>query len=598
MGPRATLLAVAMLLAPASGTDAGPQGSPAAPHFLQQSWRDDERAWFYSATQGSQIMPFAWFMSLERPDGGSDGRALFVADGLARFGYLPNPYDGQGATPRTGLPIGFTKDVDDRGEWVGMTCAACHVNRVVLRGQTIQVDGGPTNADMFAFIEELGRAVAATAGEPARFDRFAARVIPPELSAPDPAQAEADRRRLHASLDRFARDFASYVATSRSPVPWGPARLDAFGMIFNRATGIDLHDPGNIAPPDAPVSYPFLWDTSWHDRVQWNGSAPNGLAVERLGRNVGEVLGVFAAADIREPTLPPLWFDTSADRINLLRIENQLGSLTAPAWPERIAPRTDAQKQDAAAGKILYGQYCLSCHAIAPTGPSRSQAVVLTPLSEIGTDPKMAVNAASRRARTGILEGVRMPFLATTPPLPAETRSLDLVAAIVAGSILAPLDRAADLSGVGPSQADIVDQVVKRGAAAVQARNVLLNDVSTEGGKGLVATYLEKRGQAAPLVYKARPLDGIWATGPFLHNGSVPNLYELLLPGDKRSKVFRVGSRELDEARIGFRSDDGPFLFDTALPGNSNRGHEGPDYGTDRFDETQRRQLLEYLRML
>ncbi|MGH1588496.1 di-heme-cytochrome C peroxidase [Methylobacterium phyllosphaerae] len=369
-------------------------------------------------------------------------------------------------------------------------------------------------------------------------------------------------------------------------------------MIFNRATGIDLHEPGNVAEPNAPVSYPFLWDTSWHDRVQWNGSAPNGLAVERLGRNVGEVLGVFAAVEIREPTLPPLWFDTSADRVNLLRIESQLGSLTAPAWPERIAPRTDAQRQDAAAGKVLYDQLCLSCHAIAHTGADRVQSVVLTPLVEIGTDPTMAVNAASRRARTGILEGVRMPFLATTPPLPAETRSLDLVAAIVAGAILAPLDRASDPSGFGPGQTAIVDQLLKRGAAAAESRNVLLNDVSTDGGKGLVATFLAKRTDRDPLVYKARPLDGIWATGPFLHNGSVPNLYEILLPADQRSEAFRVGSRILDEERIGFRADLGPFLFDTTLPGNSNRGHEGPAYGTDRLDGMQRRQLLEYLRML
>lgn len=587
-------LAVLIAITAQPGTRASAQAPGESPLFLQQSWDPTDRAWFYTAGQGSQIMPYAWFMSLERPD---DSR-LFVADGLARFGYLPNPYDGDRGSARTGLPIGFVKDVDDRGEWVGMTCAACHVNRVELRGRTIQIDGGPTNADMFAFIEELGRALTQTAREPARFERFADRVIPPELSAPDPGASAADRRRLRTSLDRFAKGFSDYVETSRTVVPWGPARLDAFGMIFNRATGIDLHDPGNIAKPDAPVSYPFLWDTSWHDRVQWNGSAPNGLAIDRLGRNVGEVLGVFARADIREPTLPPLWFESSADRLNLLRIENQLATLTAPAWPDRIAPRTEAQKQDAVAGKALYDQFCLSCHAIAATGSNRQQAVVLTPLATIGTDPKMAENAASRRARTGILEGVRMPFLATTPPLPAETRSLDLVAAIVAGAILAPVDRAPDLARVRADQSAIIDRLLKRGTPTSESGNILLNDVSTAGGKGLVAAFLDKRKDRDLLVYKARPLDGIWATGPFLHNGSVPNLYELLLPADQRSTTFRVGSREIDEARLGFRSDIGPFLFDTTLPGNANRGHDGPAYGTDQVDAAQRRQLLEYLRTL
>lgn len=580
---------------PTDGPGDGPSDRPdGTPHFLEQSWTPQERAWFYRASQGSQIMPYAWFMSLERPDDDT----LFVADGLARFGYLPNPYDGTRGSDRSGLPIGFVKDVDDRGEWIGMTCAACHVNRVDLRGRSILIDGGPADADMFAFIEELGRALARTRDDPARFERFARRVIPAELSAPGTGPSEPDRRRLRASLTRLAEDFSRYVASSRTAVPWGPARLDAFGMIFNRATGIDLRDPHNIAPPDAPVSYPFLWDTSWHDRVQWNGSAANGLAVERLGRNVGEVLGVFARTDIREPTLPPLWFETSADRVNLLRIENQLGALTAPAWPDRIAPRTEAQARDAAAGKVHYDRYCLSCHAIAPTGANRTLTVTLTPLAEIGTDPKMATNAVSRRARTGILEGIRMPFLATTPPLAAETSSLELVATLVAGAILAPLDRGPDPAGFGADQTVILDRLLKRGTAALEARNAMLDDVSTAGGKGLVAAFVGARRDRDLMVYKARPLNGIWATGPYLHNGSVPNLYELLLPSGRRSRTFRVGSRELDEDRIGFRSDVGPFLFDTALPGNANTGHEGPAYGTEQLDDAQRRQLLEYLRTL
>lgn len=583
---------IGLAAAPVPGAEAPDPAGP--PLFLAQSWSADDRAWFYSASQGSQILPYAWFMSLERPE----ESGLFVGDGLARFGYLPNPYDGADGRARTGLPVGFAKDVDDRGEWIGMTCAACHVNRVALRGRTMQIDGGPTDADMFAFIEDLGRALTLTAREPARFARFADRVIPPELSAPDPGTAEIDRRRLRTSLERVAENFSSFVETSRAAVPWGPARLDAFGMIFNRATGLDLHDRRNIAEPDAPVSYPFLWDTSWHDRVQWNGSAPNGLAVERLGRNVGEVLGVFASADIREPTLPPLWFATSADRPNLLRIEARLSALTAPAWPESIAPRTEMQKQEAASGKVLYDQYCLSCHAIAKTGAERDQSVVLTPLSAIGTDPKMAENAASRRAQTGILEGVRMPFLATTPPLPAEIRSLDLVATIVAGAILAPIDRLPDLSRIRADQTDLMGRLIRPGASAAASENILLNDVSPAGGKDLVAQYLVQRKDRDLLVYKARPLDGIWATGPFLHNGSVPNLYELLLPADRRSKTFRVGSRDLDEVRIGFRSDIGPFLFDTTRPGNANRGHEGAAYGTDQLDDGQRRQLLEYLRTL
>jgi hypothetical protein len=79
--------------------------------------------------------------------------------------------------------------------------------------------------------------------------------------------------------------------------------------------------------------------------------------------------------------------------------------------------------------------------------------------------------------------------------------------------------------------------------------------------------------------YKPRPLEGVWATPPFLHNGSVPNLYQMLLPPDQRSRRFFVGRRDFDARHVGYVSvpadaheDDG-FWFDTGLDGNRNTGH-------------------------
>ena len=74
--------------------------------------------------------------------------------------------------------------------------------------------------------------------------------------------------------------------------------------------------------------------------------------------------------------------------------------------------------------------------------------------------------------------------------------------------------------------------------------------------------------------YKAAPRDGVWATAPFLHNGSVPNLYEMLIPANQRTKKFYVG-REFDPVKVGVDTtgNSGKFLFDTSLFGNSNAGH-------------------------
>jgi hypothetical protein len=99
--------------------------------------------------------------------------------------------------------------------------------------------------------------------------------------------------------------------------------------------------------------------------------------------------------------------------------------------------------------------------------------------------------------------------------------------------------------------------------------------------------------------YTATPLDGIWLTGPYLHNGSVPTLADLLEPVEARPKKFWRGYDLIDTARVGFVSS-GPEAeragtpLDVTLEGNSNGGHT---YGTDLSAE-EKRALLEYMKTL
>ncbi len=101
--------------------------------------------------------------------------------------------------------------------------------------------------------------------------------------------------------------------------------------------------------------------------------------------------------------------------------------------------------------------------------------------------------------------------------------------------------------------------------------------------------------------YANSPLDGIWLRAPYLHNGSVPNLRELLEPADARTKLFYRGNDVYDPQNVGFVStiaeQDGRkfFAYDTAKRGNGNEGHTGHLYGTDLPPE-QKRALLEYLK--
>ena len=99
--------------------------------------------------------------------------------------------------------------------------------------------------------------------------------------------------------------------------------------------------------------------------------------------------------------------------------------------------------------------------------------------------------------------------------------------------------------------------------------------------------------------YQAPPLDGIWLRAPYLHNGSVPNLRELLEPEESRTKVFYRGYDVYDPINVGFMTS-GPdaehsgWKHDVSERGNGNRGHL---YGTALSAE-EKRALLEYLKKL
>jgi hypothetical protein len=108
-----------------------------------------------------------------------------------------------------------------------------------------------------------------------------------------------------------------------------------------------------------------------------------------------------------------------------------------------------------------------------------------------------------------------------------------------------------------------------------------------------------------PLTYKVRPLNGVWATPPYLHNGSVPTIDALLSPVSERPPKFYLGNREYDPEKVGYRTD--PFAngleFDTSLPGNSNHGHEFRDKAGEgvigwKLSPEERKALIEYIKTL
>nr|WP_269468735.1 cytochrome c [Alteromonas sp. ASW11-130] len=101
--------------------------------------------------------------------------------------------------------------------------------------------------------------------------------------------------------------------------------------------------------------------------------------------------------------------------------------------------------------------------------------------------------------------------------------------------------------------------------------------------------------------YANMPLDGIWLRAPYLHNGSVPTMRDLLRPASERPEQFYRGNDIYDQTNLGFVSDKKEaygrplFLFDTRVDGNGNQGHEGERYGT-LLSNAQKNALVEYLK--
>ena len=93
--------------------------------------------------------------------------------------------------------------------------------------------------------------------------------------------------------------------------------------------------------------------------------------------------------------------------------------------------------------------------------------------------------------------------------------------------------------------------------------------------------------------YWAASLNGVWARSPYLHNGSVRTMDELLTAPAARPKSFHRGSRIFDEHTLGY-TDEGSYVLDTTMSGNANAGH---DYGT-ALSADEKRDLIEYLKTL
>jgi hypothetical protein len=282
-----------------------------------------------------------------------------------------------------------------------------------------------------------------------------------------------------------------------------------------------------------------------------------------------------------------------------MRADEAIARLPPPAWPGKpLDAAKVVQGSRIYHGQQVSGVNCNTCHADAPgANPIATPRVTLDGL---GTDSRAAVLVQCDRSATGPLQG--QPIRGSGEPLGLEESTGVLLKSVVLwaeidSTILAELDPA----GVGTSvlstpftkpDSDPAVRALLRGTPASKA-------FSPAGAPSPADASPPKAcDDPTELGYKAAPLTGIWATAPYLHNGSVPTLTDLLKPAAARPRSFSMNMGTYDEQKVGIAASppSGP-TFDTRLWGNHNSGHDGVAYGTELSD-ADKQDLLEYLKSL
>ncbi|WP_377190480.1 di-heme-cytochrome C peroxidase [Ruegeria meonggei] len=559
---------------------------------VPQNWDSTQRQEFWFTDQGSRIIPYVWFLHLEQPN----GTARFSAsDNLNKYRYLPqNPTE---LNP-DGLPIGFTRGLVGGNreygaiseDWLGLNCAACHSGQVEYQGSKYLIDGAPTMGDFQRMFRDLAASMEATLNDSEKFNRFAAAVIADNKTSKYSGTDNADQLRNQlVQLTTVRRD---WNARNGVPDDYGYGRLDAVGIIVNEIAASGLGTPENISHPNAPVSYPFIWDTPQHDVVQWNGSVTNaGLGV--ITRNFTEVLGVFGNLEIAEDNSEVL--SSSVNPAGLAKLEGLLSQLESPLWTNTDLPTLDTEMVNN--GKVVFEKFCAGCHQDIGdrTDPARQVKAKMLPVfnpknptdpDALATDVAMAENFLKKiSGAPGLISGAvgNAIFLAL---LNNKEDALNAIKAGQSPDVVAILDAAA---------AQHLDGTANTASVGAYLQEVAGRFPSPVPEHNKLACFPE----GSLPCYKARPLNGIWATAPFLHNGSVRTMRQLLLPTNQRETSFQIGAREFDPVDMGF-VNEGDYTFDTSLSGNSNNGHDGPIYGNAELskDPTMMNALLEYLKSL
>ena len=531
--------------------------------WSQNGWSDAERAEYHHLPEGSELMPYELLANVVSV---KTGKPFLV--NMERFGFIP---DAQSATNPHGLPIGLTtvhsRDKSHTGlEMVGFNCAACHVGEVTYRGKRLLIDGAPALVDLQTYQVEFKDSFDATLHDPVKVYALVAAIDRDVRGGETPQTGDAST---------YAADPAAKAA---GDVAAAPTADKGFHSVSSKAA-------------DAVSAPAGLQGQTFHARFE--------RYVALLKARLAYLKNGKLLVDGTEPG--PGRVDAFGAARNLLFPKNSMRMQSPVSFPFIWdVPDTTQQRSGTATVWIHYDGNTNSI-----LERNIGQALGLGAVF----DPK-TYESTLRIANLHRLEVLTHKLNA--PKWPADMLGpIDQAKAKGGEKIFNDTcrdchqNRLYTLTEVGtdPQRANSFGQPVAGGVTFPTAIKPILDGLKA---RAFADDGISPADQAAmdanPVIWRAtgqyfaRPLTGVWATAPYLHNGSVPTLWHLLHP-DQRPAKFIVGNREYDPAKIGYSTGGNGWTFDTSQPGNSNIGHAGDKYGTN-LTEDQKASLLEYLKTI
>ncbi len=631
---------------------------------LGQIWPESAREVWYETSQGSRLMPDTWYRALRRVD---DGTPLAARANMQAYGFafcddkaidpIGFVLDSDAVRPPA---IGLTCAACHTGTLNdGTRQMTVHAGSADMDFQSFSSDvfaamrkvwAGPyekakTNPDWQAFAE-------ATLGQDA--DSDAQEALHNEVS-----NWLQYRRDIQASIE----DGGMWGHGRQDAVQ---VILNTVATLSDSKVRGGL--PASTAPVSipsvwlAPHTARVQWNGSAFKSKDIGLAGP--ISTGAMIRNISEVIGVFA--DVKLPDYAALasgddlTVQSSIRLGNLIALERALAEVPPPQWPAAWG-KIDRSSADYLAGERLYDTHCAACHArIDPANPlaeildATGSALVADPVDGapfvrvvdafaiagqtgpvVGTDPMMACNSATHSSWSGkmtaftnifgVLQSASTKGLAGVKverfPLGIPTLRLieDLSIRILwdkRSEIIATqkADLRAKTESVMTALLDKNLQIAGGDWMIAQAEKVPTPTPVTHHLTDLdevrrVCTQVFELARlqtpdAPPPAYKAGPLAGIFASAPYLHNGSVPSLAALLLPSDQRPKEFAIGDVLFDPDAVGLGAavEGGQWSMfavtdaqGAVIAGNSNAGH---DYPAQPLTDSERAQLIAYLKGL